>query len=211
MSKPGAMLDPNRIEETRKYWDNLAPTFDEAPDHGLRDPQVLESWTALLGACLPYSKSTILDVGCGTGSLSVVLAGLGHTVTGIDLSSSMVSLALEKAAGHGLPIKFLVMDASSPRLPHHHFDVIVCRHLLWALPKPERVLRGWAELLKKKGRLILIEGYWNTGAGLHAEEITKILSSLSTNITVKNLSQAPGLWGGNVNDERYAVIADITP
>ena len=201
------MNDEKRLQQSRQYWDSFAPSFDEAPDHGLRDPLVRETWMTFLRELLPYTNATVLDIGCGTGSLSVVLAALGHQVTGLDLSPSMIALARTKAATTGLPITFHVMDASSPQLPDNEFDAIICRHLLWTLPEPKQVLQKWSELLQAKGRLILIEGYWETG-GLHAEEIIESLPASFTEFTLQDLSQSPNFWGKVVSDERYAIIAD---
>ena len=197
-----------RLKESQEYWNHLAPTFDDEPDHGLRNPWVLETWTALLESWLPRSNATVLDIGCGTGSLSVVLAGLGHRVTGIDLSPSMLALAKEKAAKNGLQIEFLIMDAAFPRFQHQLFDVIVCRHLLWALPAPGEVIQRWSNLLEQNGRLILIEGYWGTGSGLHHNELTQMLPDSMMLDGVYNLSELPDLWGGEVTDERFAIVAD---
>jgi len=201
--------DEKRLQEARLYWDNLASTFDNQPDHGLHDPMVRESWTELIKTWIPNTQATVLDIGCGTGSLSVVLARLGHSVTGIDVSPSMIALAQAKAAMDGLKIEFHVMDAAFPQLSRQRFDVIICRHLLWALPEPDQVLQRWIELLKQKARLILIEGYWATGAGLHAQEIIQLFPSSFGDVSIQNLSENPNLWGGNVMDERYAIIADI--
>jgi 2-polyprenyl-3-methyl-5-hydroxy-6-metoxy-1,4-benzoquinol methylase len=196
-----------RLQESQQYWDQQAAAFDNEPDHGLRDPLILRTWAEWLKKWLPVSNSTVLDIGCGTGSLSVVLARLGHPVTGIDLSPAMIAMAQAKAVSHGLQIAFYIMDAAFPQLPQQ-YDAIICRHLLWALPEPTAVLQRWVELLKTNGRLILIEGYWKTGSGLHANEIKKMLPSSLINITVENLSDHPNFWGGSVSDERYAVIAD---
>ena len=196
------------MQESQQYWDDQASAFDLEPDHGLSDPVIRETWTALLKTWLPPTNAKILDIGCGTGSLSVVLAGLGHKVTGIDLSPSMISLARAKAASQKLEIEFHVMDAAFPQLPGQQFDVILCRHLLWALPEPTQVLQRWSELLKPQGRLILIEGFWMTGAGLHAQELNKMLPATLTNVSIHNLSDDPNLWGKHVTDERYAIIAD---
>lgn len=62
-------------EDVRAYWDRQAATFDEDPDHGLRDPLVREAWTSLLLPLLPPAPASVVDLGCGTGSLSVLLAG----------------------------------------------------------------------------------------------------------------------------------------
>lgn len=205
------MNEEKRLQDSRLYWDKEASSFDDEPDHGLRDPVILETWTNFLRAALPYTGATILDIGCGTGSLSIVLAGLGHQVTGTDLSPSMISLARTKAARLGLQIEFQVMDAASPQLPHGQFDAIACRHLLWTLPEPKQVLQRWAELLKPKGRLILIEGFWKTGVGLHANEIIEILPTTLTDFSFHNLTEDSNFWGKAVDDERYAIIADKNP
>ena len=132
-----------RLQESRNYWNREAPTFDDEPDHGLRDPKVYEAWEGLLSTYVPSAPSRILDIGCGTGSISVLLSRLGHDVTGADLSPAMVELARAKAKRAAQAIGFLVMDASAPAFAPGRFDVIVCRHILWALPEPTQVLQRW--------------------------------------------------------------------
>ncbi len=198
-----------KLQESRQIWDAEAASFDNHPDHGLHDPVILAAWTRLLTTFLPPSKGALLDLGCGTGSLSVVLAGLGWEVTGIDLSPEMIALAEAKAWAASHPIKFLLMDAAFPQLPPHQFDVIICRHLLWTLSEPDQVLQRWAGLLRPGGRLLLIEGYWYTDAGLHAQEIMDALPASLTNISIHDLSSQAELWGSMVNDERYAITAEL--
>lgn len=198
-----------QLDESRQLWDEAAASFDNQPDHGLRDPKILAAWTALLQESLAPVKGAVLDIGCGTGSLSVVLAGLGYDVTGIDFSPVMIALAEQKAQRAGHPIQFHVMDAAFPQFPAQHFDAIVCRHLLWTQPPIDEVLKRWVELLRPGGRLLLIEGYWFTGAGLHAEEIVQALPASLTNVTVRSLSEQADLWGGALSDERYAITADL--
>lgn len=202
---------PQILVEMRQYWDGAAATFDDEPDHGLRDPLVRQAWLDLLLPWLPESPATLLDIGCGTGSLTVLLAELGYTLTGIDLSSAMLAQAQAKAQKAGQAIVFHVMEATNPALPAHAFDLILCRHLLWALPAPHQVLQNWGHLLKPGGRLLLIEGYWHTGGGLHAQEVIAALPSTMTNVVVQPLNTQPVLWGGAVSDERYLIIADMPP
>jgi hypothetical protein len=76
------------------------------------------------------------------------------------------------------------------------------------LPEPREVLQRWAELLKEKGRLLLMEGYWETGAGLRAHEILEMLPTSFIVSSFQNLSENPDLWGKHVSDERYAILAD---
>jgi len=198
-----------RLQESRQIWDAAAASFDNEPDHGLRNPIIRAAWTRFLKAWLPSENAAVLDIGCGTGSLSVVLAGLGHAVTGIDLSPTMIALAEAKAEAHGHQVDFQVMDAAFPKFALRQFDVILSRHLLWALPEPKQVLQRWVDFLKPQGRLLLIEGYWMTGAGLRANELSEMLPQTCSNIAIQDLSDNPDYWGGTVTDERYALIADI--
>ncbi len=202
-------MPDDRLRETRDLWDRAAATFDEEADHGLRDPAVRRAWMALMRTLLPTSPAAVLDIGCGTGSLSVVMAGLGHDVSGIDLSPGMIAQARAKAAAAGLKIQFREMDAGELSLAPGQFDAVVCRHLLWALPEPAEVLRRWAALLRPGGRLVLIEGRWGTGAGLAAGEILAALPPALNPHPVRDLSQQPQLWGREVADERYAIVADL--
>lgn len=56
-------------------------------------------------------RSPVLDVGCGTGELSLFLARRGFDVLGIDLSSRAVDIARQKAYRRGIDAHFVVWDA----------------------------------------------------------------------------------------------------
>ena len=56
--------------------------------------------------------------------------------------------------------------------------------------------------------MILIEGYWGTGAGLHANQIIEILPGSFEEVSLQNLSDNSNFWGKDVSDERYAIIVD---
>jgi SAM-dependent methyltransferase len=188
-------------------WDTAAASFDDEPDHGLRDPEVRRAWASRLRSWLPERASDLLDLGCGTGSLSLLAAEQGHRVTGVDLSPAMVDLARAKLAGRDAT--FLVGDAAEPPVGEERFDVVLGRHVLWTLPDPARVLRHWAGLLRPGGRLVLVEGVWGTVSpvGIPADRLTGLLAPLTGHVRVERLSDDEPLWGRAVHDERYAVVA----
>ncbi|GLZ34123.1 SAM-dependent methyltransferase [Lentzea sp. NBRC 105346] len=185
------------------FWDTQAATFDLKPDHGLTDPAVRAAWADLLLPLIPPASS-VVDLGCGTGSLSELLASAGHTVRGLDLSQRMVALAVAKA-GH-LGVKFRQGDAAEPPYPPASFDVVVARHVLWALPDPVAALERWVRLLRPGGRLVLVEGRWSTGAGLTAAECEALVLGCRREAVVRRLDD-PALWGREISDERYLLVS----
>ena len=189
-------------------WDARAATFDDEPDHGLRDPLTREAWRRLLVEHLPAPPAEVLDLGCGTGSLSVLLAEQGHLVRGLDMSPAMVARARAKAsaAGAGVGASFVVGDAADPACDDRSADVVLSRHVLWALPDPDAALARWVDLLRPGGRLVLVEGRWHTGAGLTAEECVELVRRRREHADVVRLDD-PVLWGGPIEDERYLVLS----
>jgi ubiquinone/menaquinone biosynthesis C-methylase UbiE len=193
-------------------WDTVARTYDGLrPDQGLTDPPVRAAWRALLTRHLPTAPASILDAGCGTGSLSLLLAEAGYRVTGIDFAPVMIATAREKALAAGLAVAFDVADASAPRFPPAHFDAIVCRQVLWALPDRAAALRHWAGLLREGGRLILVEGRFASGRGMSEAEIRAALPPDLTPAEVTDLSGETALWGGPIPDQRLLVVATRRP
>jgi SAM-dependent methyltransferase len=191
--------------QTAEAWDAEAPTFDEAPDHGLRDPAVRAAWRSLLLEHLPPAPARIADLGCGTGTLTVLLAEEGYRVDGLDLSPAMVALAEEKAAADpDLHVTFQVGDASDPGLVQGSYDVVLSRHVLWALPDPAAGLERWVRLLAPGGLLLLVEGSWSTGAGLTAEQTRSLVEGTGRACAVLPLSDER-YWGRPIEDERYLV------
>ncbi len=67
----------------------------------------------------------ILDLGCGTGSLSIEMAKRGYDMIGIDLSEDMLACAREKSSGEGLDILYLNQDMRSFEL-YGTVDAVLC-------------------------------------------------------------------------------------
>lgn len=208
------------------YWDAAAADFDALPDHGLRAAGTRGAWARLLTAWLPPDPSSVLDVGCGTGSLSALVAEAGHRVTGVDISPRMVDRARAKLSAAGLPARFLVGDAAAPPTGDERFDALLSRHLVWTLPDPWAALADWTARVRPGGTLILVEGRWQesgragvgyvAGAealpwhgGVTAADLSAAVRPLVADLRVEQLGGDPALWGGPVTDERYGLIARV--
>jgi len=194
-------------DEIKKYWDAEAVNFDNAPDHGLLNNDTKNEWVKLLTSLIPIKSGSILDMGCGTGTLGIILSDLGYKVTGIDLSPNMINIAKRKALQKNITLEFIVGNARKPTFPSESFELILARHIVWALPEYKETLKNWSGLLKPGGYFVLIEGYWMTQAGIHQNELIEALPSNFELITEKNLSSQELLWGKPVDDERYALVA----
>lgn len=192
--------------EIAEFWDNQAASFDESPDHGLLDPGVRETWSRLILPLMPEMPAVVADLGCGTGSLSVLLAERGFDVRGFDLAPRMVEAARVKAQNAGVSASFEVGDAATPNLEDKSVDVILVRHVLWAIPDPRAAIVNWDRLLKPNGRMILIEGHWWTGGGLTAAQTSEIVLQVREEARVRTLED-PALWGKEIGDERYLIFS----
>ncbi|MDQ7809097.1 class I SAM-dependent methyltransferase [Amycolatopsis sp. A133] len=193
-------------ERRKEIWDAEAASFDEQPDHGLRDLSVRAAWSDLLLPLMPTAPATVVDLGCGTGSLAVLLAQAGYAVDGVDLSSRMLAVAKEKAEAAGVSVGLREGDAAKPPCSPGTFDVVLARHVLWAMPDPAAALGNWVRLLKPGGRLVLVEGRWFTGAGISADECERLVRARREDATVTLLDD-PALWGGPIEDERYLLVS----
>jgi SAM-dependent methyltransferase len=189
---------------TADDWDAYAESFDAEPDHGLENPEVRAAWAELVVPQLPPAPAAVADIGCGTGTLSVLLALAGYEVTGIDTSPRMLELARRKAASAGVDAAFEQADAADPPYSPASLDAVVVRHVLWALPDPGAAVERWAALLRPGGVLLLIEGCWSTGSGLSAVECERLVLGHLESVTVRRLED-PALWGRPIDDERFLV------
>ena len=155
-----------RKEKITNYWTKRSNSFMEQRRAELHS-DMADKWMKELGAFLPEGKLKILDVGCGAGFFSILLAKMGHEVTGVDLTPDMITHSRELAVEEGVSCTFEVMDAEKPDFPDETFDVIVSRNLTWTLPDAAGAYKEWIRVLKPGG--ILINADANYGADNFAD------------------------------------------
>lgn len=205
-----------------EYWNDYADAYDAEPDHGLGDPATREAWRLLLETWLPAAPGDVADLACGTGSLTSLVAGLGHSAVGVDLAGNMVERARDKTDDFGERVTIKQGDVSVPPIEPASVDVILARHILWTLPDPTAALANWRSLLRPGGRFLLVEGrWWSVGdedynddarmpwaGGVRSADLAAALEPVVQRIEIVPLTD-PVLWGKEIQDERYLLVADI--
>ncbi len=142
-----------RKERIVRYWGKRSESFLDQRRKELHAP-IADRWRDEIFKMLPSRPLRILDVGCGTGFFTILLAMEGHHVTGVDLTPEMIENSRRLAEEERVSCEFLVMDAENLNFPEETFDVIISRNLTWTLPHAEMAYKSWIRVLKKGGILL---------------------------------------------------------
>jgi len=162
-------------ENIREYWNGRGRFYDLVPGHGSKEKESI-AWITEFENVFGGDQRKILDVGTGTGFLALLLADSGHEVTGIDMSDGMLNVAKEKAQDMCLKIHFKIGDAENLPFDDQTFDGVICRHLLWTLPNPEKAISEWIRVTKQGGKIAVIDGVWdNKGIGKYISKVSWML------------------------------------
>lgn len=92
----------------------------------------------------------VLDVGCGDGTLAILLAKKGAVVTACDISSGNIAAAQAQNERNGMSVAFLIADAEHLPFPDNSFDCVVSSHVLEHLSVFEKGLAELRRVTKKR-------------------------------------------------------------
>lgn len=139
---------------------------------------VFEYGQELLALLAPQAGERILDLGCGTGHLTVQLAAAGALVTGLDNSPTMIA-----AAQQNYPhLKFIRADAADFSLPEQ-FDAVFSNAALHWVTRAEAAVVCIARALKPGGRFVAeFGGKGNTARIINAVQ-TAVRELTQTEVT----------------------------
>lgn len=140
--------------DTKKIWDACGEAFDrfttagDAYSDNIERPAIEQ----LIG---DVNGARVLDIGCGSGTYSTWLAERGAKVFGLDLSSTMISLARARAHERGIELELCVADISKP-LPFGgaEFDLIFISTALHFVESLENALKDMAGVMKTGAKLV---------------------------------------------------------
>lgn len=150
-----ALETDDRLDREREFHDELAAGLD--PSRMPPGPiGVLDA--AMVDAAGPLEGLRVLDLGCGSGDVTVLLALAGARVIGVDLSPGMVDVARRRVErfAPGADARFVAAPAEELPLEDGSVDVILGRFILHHLDIP-RAARECARVLAPGGQALFVE------------------------------------------------------
>jgi ubiquinone/menaquinone biosynthesis C-methylase UbiE len=108
------------LGSNKMAYETFAFVYDE-----VMDDRLYEQWLDFSKRHLPDGKKNILEMACGTGALAVDFAKAGFTVTALDLSEEMLTMASKRAAEEEVQIQFVqgnMLDLSEMG----QYDAVTC-------------------------------------------------------------------------------------
>jgi ubiquinone/menaquinone biosynthesis C-methylase UbiE len=152
----------DRTARLQRYWDKKSRSYDK--QMGFWDRHLFADSRAW--AC-GQATGNVLEVAAGTG------LNLGHypddvTLTGIDLSESMLDIARDRAARLGRTATLLQGDAHALPFADTSFETVVCTFGLCTIPDPATAIGEMTRVLRPGGRLILVDHIESSSMAIRA-------------------------------------------
>ena len=136
-------------EEFIKFWAELSNRYDSAIDNVMGEkirPKIREK----LGE--ENNLGNIIELGCGTGYFTKILADKSESIISTDISEEMLSIAREKLKG----FDFQVMDCQNLKFDDGTFDTVFMG-LVLLFTQPEKALKESRRVLRPGGLLIIAD------------------------------------------------------
>ncbi|MCP5081417.1 MAG: class I SAM-dependent methyltransferase [Alphaproteobacteria bacterium] len=150
------------MQNAASFWNKAAQKYAKS------EISDMDAYTYTLGRTRSYlsSNDQVLELGCGTGSTALLLAGnVGH-ITASDLSENMLKVGTEKAAGQEISnVTFVQSDVMGSAIGEGPYDAVMAFNLLHLLEDPKGAIQRVGGLLKPGG-LFISKTVCTPGAGL---------------------------------------------
>jgi len=141
-----------RQDKAREYFDQLAGKFGRSYVPG-------RSWEALAHVLISLLPPlTVADLGAGEGTLAQLLAKNARKVIAVDNSPKMVEFASALAKKHAFRnIEYRLGDMQEPPIAKNSIDLAIFSQALHHAPKPERAIKSAYSILRKNGRIAVLD------------------------------------------------------
>jgi SAM-dependent methyltransferase len=190
--------------QVQKDFDRIALIADEGWGHN-------SHYYPFLLRQLPGQYQEALEVGCGTGNFSRLLARHADRVLALDLSPEMTRVARERSAQYP-NIEFEVADVTSRRLPADRFDTITSIATLHHVPFGA-TLAQLSTSLKPGGTLVVLDLYDRSGRSERLLDLIAFPASCAWRLArcgrLREPAQARRIWAEHGKHDRYMTFDEI--
>lgn len=144
------------LKAVEERWDVNAQRYDER--HQVNTTvEDRKAWMEALAENIgPDKDSIVMDVGAGTGFITIMAAELGYSCKAVDISNGMLDVSRKHAEKKGLDIEYIKSNVETIPCEASSVDVIVNRHVMWTLLNPAEACKEWFRVLKSGGKLLCI-------------------------------------------------------
>lgn len=148
-------------EKIQQMFDEIAPSYDRL--NHVMSLDVDKRWrTRALKEIVDGTPQQILDVACGTGDSTIVMAqaaAVGSVVTGVDISEGMMALVEDKARKAGVADRIRLQAADGEHLPFADgsFHRVTCAFGIRNFEHKELGLQEFRRVLKPGGKVVILE------------------------------------------------------
>lgn len=140
-----------RIIKERALWEKIALSYDK------QSAKFEKAYKISIEKSQKVLKNTdnVLDIACGTGTITLGIAEQVNSIIGVDISPNMITIAKEKVSKLSVNnVDFKVADGYSLQYEDNTFDAVLLFNLLHAVKEPNILLAEAYRLLKPNGYLI---------------------------------------------------------
>jgi ubiquinone/menaquinone biosynthesis C-methylase UbiE len=197
------MVTGSTTRRQRRVWSRRVNSWDHHTPSGLE-----KVTAAVLAAAVTRAGDQVVDLGCGTGQLSLPLAERGARVLGVDVSNEMIARLEAKARKLSLPgVEGLTMPIENLSLPAGSVDLVVTSYALHHLRDPDksRVVSAAYQWLRPGGTLIVADMMFGRGG---TSQDRAIIKSKVRALAKKGIG---GWWRIAKNGFRYLVRVEERP
>jgi len=144
-----------RNDDLSEQWDEAAEPWTDFVRKGkdfYREEMNGPAFFRLVGN---VKGKKVLDLACGEGSSTRILARKGARVVGVDFSERLIEFARQLEKKERLGIEYFVYDAANLKMfPSRHFDVVTCIMALMDIENYQNAMHEAARVLKRNGLFV---------------------------------------------------------
>lgn len=145
-----------------RYWTGRAESYSGLNREELKEKKDDLWLSAMMDAFPEKGKGDvrILDIGCGPGYFSIILARAGFRPDAADCTPEMLKQARQNAGPLADRIRFHEMNADHLEFEDNTFDVVLSRNLTWNLEDPCVCYTEWKRVLRPGGKVLIFDANW---------------------------------------------------